>query len=95
MRRIYDRVCIARKEGVHGGRRVRVGTRGLVFSIHKRDSKLDRLGQVYTEDFETLSWETVLNYVHYEPHANDLFMVGKRAYRQKQGIAIGWLSWRS
>ena len=70
---------------------LRVGSNGLLFSIHRRNRKLDRLGRGYTSDFHILSMSDVLAYMNFDVYHNDIFVIGSRVAKQKRGVAIGGL----
>jgi hypothetical protein len=86
---VYELVREALRGGTHGGRRVRVGSRGINFAVHKHNRVLDRVGWGYVDEYVNVSWEEVMAYVRYDLFFNDLFVVGNRIFRQVRGIAIG------
>ena len=50
-------------EGTNLPPRLRVGKSGLIFSIHKRNRKLDKLGKGYASEFHILTMQEVINYL--------------------------------
>ena len=51
IRLVYEGVREALRKGVHGGRKVRVGSKGLIFGIHWRCKHLDKVGVGYASDY--------------------------------------------
>ena len=89
IRLVYEGVRQALKKGVHGGRKIRVGGKGLIFGIHRRCKHLDKVGVGYASDYINLTWREIERYVVYDFYHNDLFVLGSRIFVQRWGVAIG------
>ena len=68
-----------------------VGSKGLLFAIHKRNRKLDRLGCGYVTEFHHVTMSDVMAYMNFDVYHNDIFLIGSRVAKQKRGVAIGGL----
>ena len=62
---------------------------GLIFSVHKTDKKMDRMGTGQKELFHKIPFSEILNFVRWELFENHLFVVSDRVLSQKRGVAIG------
>ena len=63
--------------------------KGMLFSIHKTDKKLDRMGMGQRHLFHVIPFTEILNFVKWELLQNHLFVVSDHVLSQKRGVAIG------
>ena len=87
-----DAICAAPPSPkLHIPSNLRVGLNGLLFSIHRGNRHLDRLGRGCTSDIHIFRMTEVLAHMNFDVYHNDIFVIGSRVAKKKRGVAIGGL----
>ena len=65
VKKVYEAVVIALREGRPRGRGKRIGRKGPIFAIHNKDRKLDKIGIGHSGDYTNVSWEDIATNMNY------------------------------